>query len=72
MAARTYTVKTWDLEKQKFTRQKGMKHPWHGLNVTQLRAACRELRSMGYGCYLERDYDGTFCTADPCVLVEPE
>ena len=58
-----YYVYTWDMDKQTWTPQAGVRcGPY---TLFGLRRAIRQLRAMGYPC----DYDGWHCTGDPSVHV---
>lgn len=66
----TYSVRTWDFERQAYTPQVGLSVTWFGLTLWQLKAALKELRGMGYSCHRRRDSDGGHDDNDWCVLVE--
>lgn len=67
---RRYTVTTWDMDEESFTRQLGMIEPWENLTIWQLKAALKELRTMGYDCHYLRDKNGNHDANDFSVCVE--
>ncbi len=69
-ATPTYSVRTWDSDKQAYTPQVGLSLPWRGLSLWRLRQALCELRGMGYSAHRFRDNDGDHCDNDYAVLVE--
>lgn len=69
-AGRTYSVRTWDMDLQRYTPQVGLSFPAFGLTLWQLRAALKELRAMGYSAHRRRDSEGERDDNDFYVLVE--
>lgn len=55
---RLYSVTTWDSELQEFTPQDGLMVPALGVDLAGVRAALRELRTLGYSCHRRRGPDG--------------
>lgn len=53
----------------KFTPQIGLAVPSQGVDIHGVRAVLKELQTMGYGAYLERE-DGDWVCKDPSVSVE--
>jgi len=70
MSEATYTVLTWDCVVQCYTPQEGMETPCIDVPLQTLRAALKELRTMGYGCHRRRSPDGSHPDNDHAVLVE--
>lgn len=58
-----YFIETWDVEKQAYTPQKGVRRgPW---SKWGLRRAIRKLREMGYAC----DYSSKTGVGDAYVQI---
>ena len=70
MDQRTYTVRTWDCEEQRYTPQAGLSIPWNGLTLWQLKRALKELQGKGYTAHRYRDSTGDHSDNDYAVLVE--
>lgn len=66
----SYSIGTWDADRQSYTPQSGLTVPSYNINIHQLRQAMRELRAIGYSCHRRRDADGTHDDNDPSVLIE--
>jgi hypothetical protein len=61
--SKKYEVLTWDVEKQKWTPQQGVRRGPYSL--WGLKRALRKLQALGYPC----DYRSDDCSGDPSVLV---
>lgn len=60
---RRYEVLTWDMDKQAFTPQQGVRRGPY--TIHGLRRALRKLREMGYSC----NYSSAHESGDPAVSV---
>lgn len=69
-ASTTYSIGTWDTDKQAYTPQRGLTVPSFNCTLAQLRQAIRDLHRLGYSAHRFRDPDGSHNDNDWAVLIE--
>jgi hypothetical protein len=66
----SYSVGTWDTEKQAYTPQDGLTVPCINVGWKTLLEIVRQLKNMGYSCHRLRDPNGGHDDNDWTVLIE--